>query len=176
MKTSRIAVSTPETLLMNVAQTELAHSYGMPALSVGFVPDSSELGFRAGVEDMALALFTRLGRPDIMTGLGTLESGQAVSLPKMLLDAEIVSYLEHVGGGFAVDDDKPVCRRHALARRPGRAVPEPEGDADAACAPASTGSPACCVARRTRTCAGVRRTRWSGPRGRARAAREPPAA
>ena len=41
---------------MNVAQTELAHSYGMPALSVGFVPDASELGFRGGLEDMALAL------------------------------------------------------------------------------------------------------------------------
>lgn len=105
MKTSRIAVSTPETLLMNVAQTELAHSYGMPALSVGYVPDSSELGFRAGVEDMALSLLTRLGRPDIMTGLGTLDSGQAVSLPKMMLDAELVSYLEHLGGGFAVDED-----------------------------------------------------------------------
>jgi trimethylamine---corrinoid protein Co-methyltransferase len=105
MRTSRIAVSTPETLLLNVAQTELAHSYGMPALSVGYVPDSSELGFRAGVEDMAFALMTRLGRPDIMTGLGTLESGQAVSLPKMLLDAELVSYVEHVARGFAVDDE-----------------------------------------------------------------------
>jgi trimethylamine--corrinoid protein Co-methyltransferase len=105
MKTSRIAVSTPETLLMNVAQTELAHSYGMPALSVGYVPDSSELGFRAGVEDVALALLTRLGRPEIMTGLGTLESGQAVSLPKMLIDAEIVTYVEHVGAGLTVDDE-----------------------------------------------------------------------
>jgi trimethylamine---corrinoid protein Co-methyltransferase len=78
----------------------------MPALSVGFVPDSSELGFRGGLEDMALALFTRLGRPDIMTGLGTLEGGQAVSLPKMLLDAEVVRYLEHVTRGFGVDDTK----------------------------------------------------------------------
>jgi trimethylamine---corrinoid protein Co-methyltransferase len=114
MTTSRIAVSSPETLLMNVAQTELVHSYGMPALSVGYVPDSSELGFRAGVEDVALALLTRLGRPDIMTGLGTLESGQAVSLPKMLLDAEIVSYIEHVAGGFAVDDDH--LSRDSIAR------------------------------------------------------------
>jgi trimethylamine--corrinoid protein Co-methyltransferase len=104
MRTSRIAVSTPESLLMNVAQTELAHSYGMPALSVGYVTDTSELSFRGGMEDMALGLFTRLGRPDIMTGLGTLEGGQAVSLPKMLLDAEIVSYIEYVGGGFPVDD------------------------------------------------------------------------
>ncbi len=105
MRTSRFAVSTPETILMNVAQIELAHSYGMPALSVGFVPDTSELGFRGGVEDMAFALPTRLACPDIMTGLGTLEAGQAVSLPKMLLDAEIVAYLDRVMEGIAVDGE-----------------------------------------------------------------------
>jgi trimethylamine--corrinoid protein Co-methyltransferase len=77
----------------------------MPALSVGFVPDTSCLGFRAGLEDMALALPTRLARPDIMTGLGTVEAGQAVSYPKMLLDAEIVSYLDRLAEGVAVDDE-----------------------------------------------------------------------
>ena len=104
MQNSRLAVSTPETVLMNVAQIELAHSYGMPALSVGFVPDASDLGFRSGLEDMALALPTHLARPDIMTGLGTLEAGQAVSYPKMLLDAEIVTYLDRVLEGVTVDD------------------------------------------------------------------------
>jgi trimethylamine--corrinoid protein Co-methyltransferase len=104
MQTSRFAASTPETALMNVAQIELAHSYGMPALSVGFVPDASDLGFRSGLEDMAFALPTRLARPDIMTGLGTLEAGQAVSFPKMLLDAEIMGYLDRLLEGVVVDD------------------------------------------------------------------------
>ena len=105
MRTARFAASTPETVLMNVAQIELAHSYGMPALSVGFVPDASDLGFRGGLEDMAFALPTRLARPEIMTGLGTLEGGQAVSFPKMLLDAEIVGYLDRLLEGAAIDDD-----------------------------------------------------------------------
>jgi trimethylamine---corrinoid protein Co-methyltransferase len=105
MRTSRFAVSTPETVLMNIAQIELAHSYGMPALSVGFVPDASELGFRGGLEDMAFALPTRLARPDIMTGLGTIEAGQAVSYPKMVLDAETVGYLDRLMEGVAIDDD-----------------------------------------------------------------------
>jgi trimethylamine---corrinoid protein Co-methyltransferase len=104
MRTSRFAVSTPETALMNVAQIELAHSYGMPALSVGFVSDEGDLGFRGGLEDMALALPTRLARPDIMTGLGTVEAGQAVSYAKMLLDAEIVGYLDRLLEGVVVDD------------------------------------------------------------------------
>jgi trimethylamine--corrinoid protein Co-methyltransferase len=105
MQTSRFAVAGPEAILMNVAQIELAHSYGMPALSVGFVPDTSELGFRGGVEDMGFALPTRLAQPDIMTGLGTVEAGQAVSYPKMVLDAEIVAYLDRLVEGIAVDDE-----------------------------------------------------------------------
>jgi trimethylamine--corrinoid protein Co-methyltransferase len=105
MRTSRFAASTPETVLMNVALIELAHSYGMPALSVGFVPDTSEVGFRCGAEDMGFALPTLLARPDIMTGLGTLEAGQAVSFPKMVLDAEIFTYLSRLTEGIAVDDE-----------------------------------------------------------------------
>ena len=58
MRTSRCALSTPETELMTVAQIELAHSYNMPALSVGHATDSWDLGFRGGVEDMAMALAT----------------------------------------------------------------------------------------------------------------------
>jgi trimethylamine--corrinoid protein Co-methyltransferase len=105
MRTSRCAVSTPETVLMNIAQIELAHSYNMPALSVGFVSDTGDLDFRGGIEDIAFALPTRLARPDIMTGLGTLASGQAVSFPKMLLDAELVGYLERVATGITVDSE-----------------------------------------------------------------------
>jgi trimethylamine--corrinoid protein Co-methyltransferase len=103
MRTSRCAVSTPETVIMNLAQVELAHSYNMPALSVGFVSDAGDLGFRAGVEDIAFALATRLAGPDIMTGLGTLASGRAVSFSKMLLDAELVGYVERVAKGMAID-------------------------------------------------------------------------
>ncbi len=103
MRTALPAVSAPETILMNVAQVELAHSYNMPALSVGHVSDSRYLAFRGGVEDMSMALATRLARPDLMIGLGTLESGNAVSLEKMVLDAELVGYLDRIIEGFAID-------------------------------------------------------------------------
>jgi trimethylamine--corrinoid protein Co-methyltransferase len=103
MRTSRCAIATPETILMNIAQIELAHSYNMPALSVGFVSDAGDLGFRAGMEDIAFALPTRLAKPDIMTGLGTLAAGQAVSFSKMLLDAELAGYVERVARGLAID-------------------------------------------------------------------------
>ena len=105
MRTAQFAVSTPETILMNVAQIELAHSYNMPALSVGFVSDSQSLDFRGGIEDIAFALPTRLAEPDIMTGLGTVLAGRAVSFPKMLLDAELVGYVERIAQGVLVDEE-----------------------------------------------------------------------
>ncbi len=105
MRTSRFAAAGPEAALMNVAQTELVHSYGMPALSVGHVSDSSTLDFRGGLEDMGMSMATRLARPDIMTGLGTVEAGQAVSLLKLVLDADLSGYLDRVLRGIAVDDD-----------------------------------------------------------------------
>jgi trimethylamine--corrinoid protein Co-methyltransferase len=110
MRTSRFAAASPEAALMNVAQIELVHSYGMPALSVGHVSDSSSLDFRGGLEDMGLTMATRLARPDIMTGLGTVEAGQAVSLLKLVLDAEVSAYLDRVLAGIAVDD------KHAAVR------------------------------------------------------------
>jgi trimethylamine--corrinoid protein Co-methyltransferase len=105
MRTSRFAAATPEAALMNVAQTELVHAYGMPALSVGHVSDSSTLDFRGGLEDMGMAMATRLARPDIMTGLGTVEAGQAVSLLKLVLDADLSGYLDRVLRGITVDEE-----------------------------------------------------------------------
>jgi trimethylamine--corrinoid protein Co-methyltransferase len=105
MRTSRFAAASPEAALMNVAQIELVHSYGMPALSVGHVSDSSALDFRGGVEDMALTMATRLARPDIMTGLGTVEAGQAVSLLKLVLDADVMGYVDRFLAGIAVDSE-----------------------------------------------------------------------
>jgi trimethylamine--corrinoid protein Co-methyltransferase len=104
MRTSRSAYATPEVLLMDTAMTELAHWYGLPALSVGSAGEAVHLGFRAGVEDMALALQGRLSRPDLLVGLAMVESGRALSLQKMVLDAEIMEQLDRLMAGMALDD------------------------------------------------------------------------
>jgi len=105
MRTSRSAYATPEVLLMDAAMTELAHWYGLPALSVGNAGEAEGLGFRAGVEDMALALQGRLSRPDLLVGLAMVESGRALSLQKMVLDAEIVEQLDRFMVGIALDEE-----------------------------------------------------------------------
>jgi trimethylamine--corrinoid protein Co-methyltransferase len=105
MRSLRSAYATPEVLLMDTAMTELAHWYGLPALSVGNDVEAARLGFRAGVEDMALALQGRLSRPDLLVGLGMMESGRSLSLQKMVLDAEIVEQLDRFMAGIALDED-----------------------------------------------------------------------
>ena len=105
MRTSRFSTATPETMLMNLAQVELAHSYNMPALSVGYSTDAGELSFRGGLEDMGLSLQTRLSRPDVLIGMGCVDSGQALDYRKLVLDAEVRSHLDRVMNGISVDGD-----------------------------------------------------------------------
>ena len=104
MATSRAAYATPEVLLMDAGLTELAHWYGLPALSVGNAGEPTRLGFRAGLEDMALALQGRLSRPDLLVGLGMVDSAMALSLPKMVLDAEVMEELDRLMAGLTLDD------------------------------------------------------------------------
>jgi trimethylamine--corrinoid protein Co-methyltransferase len=105
MRTSLIAIATPETMLMNTAQIELAHWYGMPALSVGYVSDAMELGFRGGLEDVALAIQTHLSHPDIIVGMGAVGGAQGVSLVKMAIDAEVKELVNRLIQGIVVDGE-----------------------------------------------------------------------
>jgi len=104
MRSASGATATPETFLMSVAQVELAGSYQVPTLGVGFSSDAAELGFRCGAEDAGYAIMSRLARPDIMIGLGTVEYGQAISLPKLVLDAELCGGTDRLTAGIETED------------------------------------------------------------------------
>ena len=103
LRSGRFITSTPEMMLMNCAQTQIVHNYQLPALSVGFVSDAYEPGFRGGLEDMGLTLATRLAGPDVMIGMGNVEAGNAISLTKVVLDAEVIGWVERFVAGVALD-------------------------------------------------------------------------
>ena len=150
MRTSRFATSTPETLLMSVAEIELVRSYGAPSLSVGHVSDSYELGFRGGLEDMAQAMMTRMAGPDIMIGLGTVEAGQAISLPKLVLDAEVAQHGARIQRGLDLDEDHAAVETIAGVGPGGNYLGHRETRRPPA-GPASTGYRVCCSAGAPRT-------------------------
>jgi trimethylamine--corrinoid protein Co-methyltransferase len=106
MSTSTYASATPECSLMNIALIEMIHSYNAPTQSIALAMDSCNLGFRGGLENMGVGLLTWLARPDMMTGLGGVGGAQALSLAKLLLDAELVQYFARLEDGVALDEER----------------------------------------------------------------------
>lgn len=105
MRRGSFASAAPEVMLMNIAQIELARTFHVPTLSVGCCIDVCDLGFAAGAEDAGYGIITRLARPDIMIGLGSVESGNALSLPKLVLDAELARHSDRLLAGIAIDEE-----------------------------------------------------------------------
>lgn len=103
MSSGAFSTAVPEIALMNVAQIELIHSYGAPAMSVGYPTDSYGFSHKAGVESMGFGTITRLARPDMMLGPGNMEAANTFSLTKLVLDAELLGYSERLLQGMAID-------------------------------------------------------------------------
>jgi trimethylamine--corrinoid protein Co-methyltransferase len=95
----------PEQILFNLALTELGHHYGFPVLSGAFSSDAKELCMQVGVEGSSMALATVLAGADLVTGMGMLGSADMLSLPKLVLDAEVLRHCRRAAQGIALDDE-----------------------------------------------------------------------
>ncbi|HEY5112653.1 MAG TPA: trimethylamine methyltransferase family protein [Coriobacteriia bacterium] len=99
------AAAGPEGVLLDAALTEVGKHYGLPVLSCGFSSDAKEIGMQSGVEGATMALCTYLAGADLVTGIGLLDSAQLLSLPKLVLDAEVIRHCRRVVAGLSLDDD-----------------------------------------------------------------------
>jgi trimethylamine---corrinoid protein Co-methyltransferase len=106
VRTSASLTASPEIPLMSIALLELVDSCGAPALAGVAVPDADALDMRGGLEAMGLSLPVWLMRPDIAIGMGGLAAGKAVSLAKLVLDAEVLGYCDRVLAGIAMDGEE----------------------------------------------------------------------
>jgi trimethylamine--corrinoid protein Co-methyltransferase len=94
----------PEAVLFNIALTELGHSYGFPVLSGGFSSDAKEICMQSGYEGGSMAMMSMVARPELLVGIGMLDSAGFLFLPKMVLDAEVVRQCRRVARGIDLDD------------------------------------------------------------------------
>lgn len=106
MRGSYFLRAAPEIALMSMALNELIHSLGAPTLVDCPSPDSYDLNFRGGLETMGNYSVLWLAAPDIAVGAGGVEMSQAVSLPKLVLDAEAAHYCARLREGLAVDEER----------------------------------------------------------------------
>lgn len=105
MRTGLYAAGAPELPLLNLALTEMAHHYGVPAMAQGVVTDAKLPGPQAAMEKMASGLTAALAGADVVNGLGLLDSHQLLSLDQLVLDDELFRVVRRIADGFDTDED-----------------------------------------------------------------------
>jgi trimethylamine--corrinoid protein Co-methyltransferase len=105
MRAATYASGGPEGILINIALTQLGRHYGFPVLSCGFSTDAKRAGMQTGFEGAPMSLASFLMRPDLLTGMGMLDSAQMLYLPKLVLDAEVRRAWDRVTQGIDLDDE-----------------------------------------------------------------------
>ena len=98
-------VIAPEGDLINAALTQLAHCYDLPCEVCGGSSYSKVPDVQAAYERTIDLLTTILTGPDIIPGLGGLESANTMSPEMLVIDNEIVEEALRIARGFEVNED-----------------------------------------------------------------------
>jgi trimethylamine---corrinoid protein Co-methyltransferase len=104
----RTAVSSwggPEVGMTGAYAAQLAHRLGLPCDSYGFSTSSKRLDAQFAYERLTNAFVPALAGADILSGVGTTDSGMAGAFEIAVIDDEIISLIKHVARGCVVNDD-----------------------------------------------------------------------
>ncbi len=105
MRTGSFGAGSPEMAVLSAAGTELARHYRLPSLIASLGCDADTPGFQAGVEKMGTGMASLLAGPDTVSGIGGLDTDNTMSVEQLVLDAEIVDYIQRVMRPFPTDAD-----------------------------------------------------------------------
>ena len=105
MKTTQLIFSGPEQALMAVAMTQMGKFYGLPVyINVGLT-DSKTVDAQAGLEAGMTLLCGALAGADIFGHLGICGVDLGTSLPMLLMQHEIIGFVEHIVRGIEFSDE-----------------------------------------------------------------------
>jgi trimethylamine--corrinoid protein Co-methyltransferase len=105
LRTAMSAWGGPEVGLTGACVAQLARRLGLLTDVYGFCTSATRLDPQLAYERLANAITPALAGADIMSGVGTLDSGLAGSLELAVIDDEIISLLKQIVGGVPVDDE-----------------------------------------------------------------------
>lgn len=105
MRTGALALGAPESASANAAGVDLARHYGLPSMITGFHCDADSPGFQAGVEKAGSGLLSMLARPDLLAGIGGVETANALSAEQLVLDADVVEWVRRTIAPVPIDAD-----------------------------------------------------------------------
>jgi trimethylamine:corrinoid methyltransferase-like protein len=105
MKTTQMIFAGPEQALMAVAMTQMGKFYGLPVyINVGLT-DSKVADAQAGLEAGITLACGAMAGADIFGHLGICGMDQGTSLAILMMQHEIIGYVERMMQGIAIDDD-----------------------------------------------------------------------
>jgi len=105
MKTTQLIFSGPEQAIFGVAMTQMGKYYGLPVYINAGLTDSKRPDAQAGLEcGITLAMGVSAGA-DIFGHMGICGVDQATSLDILVMQSEIISYVESLHRTFEVTED-----------------------------------------------------------------------
>lgn len=106
MKTGSIACGSPEGALCYQYAARLAKAYGLPCRGGGAVSDAKALSVQAGYESMLTFLATYSAKMNIIIhSAGIMDSYNAMSYEKFIVDLEIIGMVKRYIAGLAVNEE-----------------------------------------------------------------------
>jgi trimethylamine--corrinoid protein Co-methyltransferase len=105
MRTTQVIFGGPEQALMAVGMAELGHSYGLPVyVNVGLT-DSKLPDAQAGLEAGITLACGAMAGADVFGHLGICGADQGASLSTLVLQHEIIGYVERLMQGVRFSDE-----------------------------------------------------------------------
>lgn len=105
MREANAAIASPEGAIMRIASAQVAKHYGLPCLSAGPDTDAHVHDEQTAWEKAITGLAIYLGGADLMLNPGMFSSGLIVSYEQLVIDNEILGYLDRVVRGMRASPD-----------------------------------------------------------------------
>jgi len=105
MKEANSIIASPEGAIMRIASCQVAKHYGLPCLSAGPDSDSHVHDEQTAWEKAITGFSIYLGGADLMLNPGMFSSGMIASFEQLVIDNEILGYLERVVRGIQVNEE-----------------------------------------------------------------------
>jgi trimethylamine--corrinoid protein Co-methyltransferase len=105
MREASAAIASPEGAIMRIASAQVAKHYGLPCLSAGSDTDARVHDEQTAWEKAITGLAIYLGGADLMLNPEMFSSGLIVSYEQLVIDNEILGYLDTVVRGMRADSD-----------------------------------------------------------------------
>jgi len=105
MREANAAIASPEGAVMRIASAQVAKYYGLPSLSAGPDTDAHVHDEQTAWEKAITGFAIYLGGADLMLNPGMFSSGLIVSYEQLVIDNEILGYLERVVRGMRADQE-----------------------------------------------------------------------